>query len=790
MGSFTPVQGNASSEDILVVTDNMDGNKIETNIILSSLESHKSTEETKQRSISTSTLDSKQFEFHNLKINPVNVHPTGSPGSPSLSIYNSPILSERSNSSDMKSQSAASPSMESSLSPSEFDSTPDLKLPYQVLSSTNTLSAINPRLILDVEESGYGGGPCSIGATTILDFMAEVLYDQIKGTPVIKSLLEIVPLYVDAESVLVFQGLCLTRLMRFVERRLLRDDEEDDKKLDKNCWSLNLEALCYMIVDRVYMGSFPQPAAVLKTLEFLLSMLQLANKDGRIEQALPAGKGILSIGRGTKQLDAYVHAIFKNLNRITMYCFLPSFLISIGEDEFLSRLGLQIEPRKKIFTNTSEEDERPNAWNLAVHILKHLLVHHKAALEDLLVSKPNQGPILDVLHGGFDLLLTGTQSTFFDWLHMFDLLVNRTLEQCAAIMWVQYVDGSVKFSGVRTKGMDSRRKKEISRESRDSMKLDQRHWEQVNERRIALELVRDAMSSKLRVVRQDKSVSNEEPEWQLCPIEGPYRMYKKLERCKLKVDTVQTILDGKFEFEEASKEKTENNLSDSNAGSDADPLSNLLLSNVKHESLNGELFDESIFKDSDGVYDAASIKVGWNKNNNNNNDRDMDSSINDESLHSAAKFSMKSSSTTAPFSESIQEKFVISSPKKSTSTRFDEVRAIEDKLDKELSNNVEYLIRPYLLPPEKIKIRYNCERVVGLDKHDVIFLIGELCLYVIENFYIDQSGCICEKETEDELLVIDQALCVIRDFSMRMDSQSKLTSSWGTAAKAYTGGRA
>ncbi|PWA89657.1 beige/BEACH/WD domain containing protein [Artemisia annua] len=887
MGSFAPVQGSASSEDIPVVTDNMDGNKTETNIILSPLESQKSTQETEQGSFSTSALDSKQFEFHDLKITPVNVHPTGSPGSPSLSIYDSPILSERSNSrfqsipspspsqilgfqswlgggSDMKSQSAASPSMESSLSLSEFDSTPDLKFPYQALNSTNTLSAVNPRLILDVEESGYGGGPCSIGATAILDFMAEVLADfvtdQIKATPVIESILETVPLYVDAESVLVFQGLCLTRLMNFVERRLLRDDEEDDKKLDKNRWSLNLEALCYLIVDRVYMGAFPQPAAVLKTLEFLLSMLQLANKDGRIEQALPAGKGILSIGRGTKQLDAYVHAIFKNMNRIIMYCFLPSFLISIGEDEFLSRLGLQIEPRKRIVTDNSEEDgvidictvlqllvahrriifcpsnldtdltcclcinlisllhdQRPNARNLAVDILKHLLVHRRAALEDLLVSKPNQGPVLDVLHGGFDLLLTGTLSTFFDWLHMSDLIVNRTLEQCAAIMWVQYVAGSVKFPGVRTKGMDSRRKKEIGRKSRDSMKLDQRHWEQVNERRIALELVRDAMSTELRVMRQDKygwvlhaesewqthlqqliheqgifamprSVSNEEPEWQLCPIEGPYRMRKKLERCKLKVDTAQTILDGKFEFEEASKEKPENNLSDSNAGSDTDPLSNLLSSNVKQESFNEELFDESIFKDSDDVQDGASIRVGWN--NNNNNDRDMDSSINDESLHSAAEFSMKSSSATAPFSESIQEKSVISSPKKSSSTRFDEVRAMEDKLDKELSNNGEYLIRPYLLPAEKIKFRYNCERVVGLDKHDGIFLIGELCLYVIENFYIDESGCICEKETEDELSVIDQALGVTRDFSMSMDSQSKLTSSWGTTAKAHTGGRA
>ncbi|KAL0437433.1 UNVERIFIED_CONTAM: protein SPIRRIG [Sesamum radiatum] len=120
----------------------------------------------------------------------------------------------------------------------------------------------------------------------------------------------------------------------------------------------------------------------------------------------------------------------------------------------------------------------------------------------------------------------------------------------------------------------------------------------------------------------------------------------------------------------------------------------------------------------------------------------------------------------------------------------DEVRVAEDKSDKELNDNGEYLIRPYLEPLERIKCRYNCERVVGLDKHDGIFLIGELSLYIIENFYIDESGCICEKESEDELSIIDQALGVKKDLSCNMDSVSKSSSSWGATLKACTGGRA
>ena len=197
--------------------------------------------------------------------------------------------------------------------------------------------------MLESGDSGYGGEPCSAAATSVLDFLAEVLSDVltelIKAVPMVERLLENVPLYADTKAMLVFQGLCLSRDMNFLERRLLRDDE-NSKKLDKNLWSSNLDVLCGMIVDRVYMGAFPRPSGVLRTLDFLLSMLQLANKDGRIEEAYPVTKGLLSIGRGNGQLDAYISAILKNTNRMILYCFLPSFLGTIGEDDLLLSLGL------------------------------------------------------------------------------------------------------------------------------------------------------------------------------------------------------------------------------------------------------------------------------------------------------------------------------------------------------------------------------------------------------------------------------------------------------------------
>ena len=98
-------------------------------------------------------------------------------------------------------------------------------------------------------------------------------------------------------------------------------------------------------------------------------------------------------------------------------------------------------------------DKRHNVQNIAIVVFKYLLVHRRAALEDLLVSKPNQGKQLDVLHGGFDKLLTRSLSEFSEWYQNTEQIVNKVFEQCARIMWVQYIAGSAKFLGVRIRGI-------------------------------------------------------------------------------------------------------------------------------------------------------------------------------------------------------------------------------------------------------------------------------------------------------------------------------------------------
>ena len=45
----------------------------------------------------------------------------------------------------------------------------------------------------------------------------------------------------------------------FFERRLLCDEEEVNKRLDKSKWSTNLDAFSVLLVDCVYMGAFAGP---------------------------------------------------------------------------------------------------------------------------------------------------------------------------------------------------------------------------------------------------------------------------------------------------------------------------------------------------------------------------------------------------------------------------------------------------------------------------------------------------------------------------------------------------
>lgn len=79
-----------------------------------------------------------------------------------------------------------------------------------------------------------------------------------------------------------------------------------------NRWAPNLDTLSWLLVDRVFMGAFADPGGPIRVLEFLLAMLQLANSDGRVEDAVAPGKGLLALARGGgRQVETYVQAPFE-----------------------------------------------------------------------------------------------------------------------------------------------------------------------------------------------------------------------------------------------------------------------------------------------------------------------------------------------------------------------------------------------------------------------------------------------------------------------------------------------
>ncbi|XP_024543043.1 protein SPIRRIG [Selaginella moellendorffii] len=691
---------------------------------------------------------------------------------------------------------------------------------------------ITKKLLLQLESAGSGGGPCSSGATAVLDLVAEVLADaladQLKATPLVEATLEAVPLHIGGDIAVVFQGLCLYRVMNFLERRLQRDDEEAHKKLDRARWSSNLDAFSSLVVDRVYMGAFSDSAGVLKVLEFLLSMLQLANKHGRVEEAMTTGRSLLSLARGGfKQLEPFVQSLLRNTNRMLLFCFLPSpttneeltssntGLLAKGGLDITLVLQLLISHKKLVLCpgNVDSEflqcllvnivpllqDPRQAVRTLAVDACKVLLHYRKEALEDILVLRHASGEALDVFHGGFDKLLASNSIGFYTWFDDAHDAIGRVLEQRASLAWMQFIGGAARFNSSRLKNFEVRRKREMGRRMKDASKADGRHWEQMLERRVALDMVRDSLSAELRLMRQVKygwvihaenewqdhiqqlmherglwpvvkSVAESDNEWQLCSTEGPYRMRKKLVRCKPKIDIAA----------HAPEEAEAEVLPNGQAGfavdienPDYDSFFHIFSLGVDSPKKNAakdylESFDEEDTESKGREDDANSLSTRGDGTIERSRSAINDSGKSPESIQR----SKSDAHGTAPGS----------SPTKTGDFQLD------DADDQDFQDDGEYLIAPYLERGEKIRFRYNCERVAGLDKHDGIFLIGERCLYIIENYFIDSAGRICEKGGEGELSVIDQALGVKTSISVVFESTQ--TATWSDTENTWPGGKA
>lgn len=223
----------------------------------------------------------------------------------------------------------------------------------------------------------------------------------------------------------------------------------DSKFYDVYRWAPNLDTLSWLLVDRVYIGAFAEPAGPLNVLEYLLSMLQLANTDGRVEDATPIAKSMLFTRSGGRQAEAYVQSLLKNTNRMLMFCFLPQLISNPTEEDASIPNGKKIDKsssgseiivegvpkspgggsgdngvayqvtldktavlqlllanRKIIFCTINVDldlvcalcinlfamalDNEQTTKPLVVEVWKALLAHRSAALEDVLITRGNQ----------------------------------------------------------------------------------------------------------------------------------------------------------------------------------------------------------------------------------------------------------------------------------------------------------------------------------------------------------------------------------------------------------------
>ncbi|KNA14960.1 hypothetical protein SOVF_102580 [Spinacia oleracea] len=360
---------------------------------------------------------------------------------------------------------------------SEEDGYPSPKSDSHITLSTEDSSFLTTsHLMLEIDNSGCSGEPYSVGSTAILDLIAEVLSETLIGdvnaVTTMENLLWSVPLYLDSDSVLTFQELCFSRVMNYLERRLLYSDDRNSKKLDKNnLWS-NLGSFCNLIVDCVYMGVFPRPSSVLKVLEFCFLMLHSAKKDCQIEESSPLPwTGLLSILRGSTPADV----ILKSTNRMQI----------------------------------------TDAGNLSLSILKFLLVHCRVSLENVLISKPDQSKRFDVLNGGLDKLLTENSSTFMKWFQTSENEINHVLQQFAGIRWEKFIAESAKFRREKFELLEDQWTTKMGRKAENGTKLDLMYQDQCVEQRATLAVMQNEARNESDVGFQKKQelVVHAESEW-------------------------------------------------------------------------------------------------------------------------------------------------------------------------------------------------------------------------------------------------------------------------------------
>eukprot|EP00850_Spirogloea_muscicola_P018850 SM000177S03183 [mRNA] locus=s177:89339:105711:+ [translate_table: standard] len=456
-----------------------------------------------------------------------------------------------------------------------------------------------------------------------------------------------------------------------------------------------------------------------------------------------------------------------------------------------------------------------------------LLVQRWAALNDLLSLPLASGDTEDVLRGGFDtLLLAGGEARLLQWLHEAQGEVRGILDNRASPDWMEFVSATLKRPASHFPVLHQRRAKEAERRALEAHKSAKRHADARRARHGAARVAARACVSSIRRVKQDKYGwvmhaqrswqghllqllhecavwplwARELVQWQLCAQEGPLRMRKRLERIRipasllLQGQSTEHLLHQMTSGDEVTFASSPSNSRIEDEGESSAPYLKLSVgvAAVSHKSFpSASLLLDKEFLETNVEELASVAETEEHLQEEMVDERDMPTMRN-EAVEAAKSIPATShdrreqmrrslssgSSTKGKFerADSTIEETPRTSP--ATSPRLPPHASLDLRFDLPFITRLEeeaglrywelddgeHLVRPHLAPGDKINLKYNCDRIVGLDKRDGVLLIGELALYVIDGFYLDERGHICEKEKgTGAMSVLDQALGVSSD---------------------------
>eukprot|EP00698_Gefionella_okellyi_P006757 TRINITY_DN1619_c0_g1_i2.p1 TRINITY_DN1619_c0_g1~~TRINITY_DN1619_c0_g1_i2.p1 ORF type:complete len:1787 (-),score=398.56 TRINITY_DN1619_c0_g1_i2:43-5403(-) len=606
------------------------------------------------------------------------------------------------------------------VSPRQSVTDPDLELDTMIGAAVSMQKEDTPSRVLRTQIEMFTHPTSGLILRLLCDMCIKSLR-QAKGFASIEAVLEAYPAGALNDVIMAYQGRIITDVMSELSRSLSRQALAEDTKLCNNVCRF-----CGLIVDKVYQGWLP--FADRKVFEFLIDLLKVLDAD--------SGK--------QPRMDSTAQIVYRSLNRMLMWHVsnpMPSDM------DLIFILNSIVSNERVVFSSLNSDvdfvaimcyhlhrlflDDSADLREAACNIWKCMLVSKPQMLADVLVykqpAKPGQGKpeIVDLLHGGFDLLIKQGFHQFSFWMGDHDNLIQHVFEETVKKTWTAHEAADARTRSEQRRASEqriaTRRQRHDKRLKIDAHKLtegDERRISEYEEKkawtRARMLRRKERVAENVVVTQQNWSrlvdemtteralfgsmVPEKDVRWMLDSTEGPLRMRRKL----MRVSKFNPLLDNVP-------------MRTSEASAPATPVTSISELSTATTAADGATANDSEDDVSTAVPKLAAAAIA----------KEQDKSFID-----------------APAQQGEDEK---------DEHEKDEKDEKEDEQDVEDQDDDLQLHR-ILETGERVKHRYNCARVAGMDKCDGILLLCTRNVYVIDNYKIDnETGDIVALHTAEEV---------------------------------------